>query len=83
MHVRSRRSVVSIMSNCGLDDRVIKVRSLAERKDSSSSLFMQTGCGAHPAFCPTGTGGSFSGLKRDRCVTLTTHPPISAEVANE
>jgi hypothetical protein len=43
----------------GLDDRAIGVRSPAEAKDFSSSLCVQTGSGAHPAFCPMGTGGSF------------------------
>jgi hypothetical protein len=51
------------MSNYGLDDRAIGVRSPAEAKDFSSSLCVQIGSGAHPASCPMGTGGPFSGGK--------------------
>jgi hypothetical protein len=36
-------------SDYGLDDRVIGVRSPAGAKDFSSSLYVQTGSGAHPA----------------------------------
>jgi hypothetical protein len=32
------------------------------------------GSEAHPASCPMDTGGPFPGVKRGRCVTLTTHP---------
>jgi hypothetical protein len=42
-------SSVNIVSGYGLDDRTIEVRSPAEGKDFSSSLCVQTGCGAHPA----------------------------------
>jgi hypothetical protein len=35
----------------------------AEAKGFSSSLCVQTGSGAHPASCPTGTGGPFPGHK--------------------
>jgi hypothetical protein len=51
-------SSVSIVSGYGLDDRTIEVRSRAEAKDFSSSLCVQTGSGAHPAFC-TMDWGSF------------------------
>jgi len=34
---------------------------------------VQTGPGAHPAYCTMGTG-SFSGVKNGRGVTLTPHP---------
>jgi hypothetical protein len=37
-----RGSSVSIVSGYGLDDRTIQVRSLAEAKDSSFNLFVQT-----------------------------------------
>jgi hypothetical protein len=56
-------SSVSIVSDYGLDDRVIGVRSPAEAKDFSSSLCAQTGSGAHPASCTMGTGGPFPGGK--------------------
>jgi hypothetical protein len=45
-----------------------------EAKDFSSSFCVQIGSGAHPASCLMGTEGPFAGLKRDRDVTLTTHP---------
>jgi hypothetical protein len=73
---RSRGSSVSIVSDYGLDDRAIGVRSPAGVKDFSSSLCVQTGSGAHPASCTMGTGGPFPGAKRGRGVTLTTHPHL-------
>jgi hypothetical protein len=51
------------MSDYGLDDRVIGVRSPAGAKDFSSILCVQTGSGAHPASCTMGTGGSCPGGK--------------------
>jgi hypothetical protein len=70
---RSRDSSGSLVSEYGLDDRAIEVRSLAGAKDFSCSLCVQTGSGVHPASCTMGTGGPFLGLKRGRGVTLTTH----------
>jgi hypothetical protein len=55
---------------------VIGIRSPAEAKDFSSSFCVQTGSGAHPVSCTTGTGGSFPGAKRGRGVTLTTNPHL-------
>jgi hypothetical protein len=49
----------SIVSDYGLDDRAIGVRSPAEAKDFSSILCVQSGSGAHPASCPMGSGGPF------------------------
>jgi hypothetical protein len=46
------------VSDYGLDDRAIGVRSPAGAKDFSSSLCIQTGSEAHPASCKIGTGGS-------------------------
>jgi len=43
---------------------------------------VQTGAGAHPASCKMGTG-YFLGVKRDRGVMLTPHPPSSAMVMKE
>jgi hypothetical protein len=60
---RSRGSSGSTVSDYGLDDRAIGVRSPAGAKDFSSSLCIQTGSGAHPASCTMGTGGPFSGDK--------------------
>jgi hypothetical protein len=54
---RSRVSSGSIVSDYGLDDRAIGVRSPVGAKDFSSSLCVQTGSGAHPASRPMGTGG--------------------------
>jgi hypothetical protein len=59
----SRVSSGSIVSDYGLDDRSIGVRSPAGAKDFSSNLCVQTGSGAHPASCTIGTGGPFPGGK--------------------
>jgi hypothetical protein len=60
---QSRVSSGSIVSDYGLDDRAIGVRSPAGAKDFSSRLCVQTGSGAHSASCTMGTGGSFPGGK--------------------
>jgi hypothetical protein len=52
------------VSDYGLDDRAIEVRSPAETKDFSSSLCVQTGSGSHPDSCTMGTRGPFSGKVR-------------------
>jgi hypothetical protein len=62
------------VSDYGLDDRAIGVRSPAGAEDFFSNLCVQTGSGAHPASCKMGTGGPFPGAKRGQGVTLTTHP---------
>jgi hypothetical protein len=68
----------SIVSDYGLDDRAIGVRSPAGAKDFSSSLFVHTGSGAHPASCTMGTGSKARpGRDADHS------PPSSAEVVNE
>jgi hypothetical protein len=59
----SRGSSGSIVSDYGLDDRVIKVRSPTRAEDFSSNPCVQTGSGAHPASYPMGTGGPFPGGK--------------------
>jgi hypothetical protein len=71
---RNRGSSVSTVSGYALDDRAIGVRSLAESKDFSSSLCVQTGSGAHHASCTMGIGVPFPGQSAGRDVTLTTHP---------
>jgi hypothetical protein len=53
----------SIVSDYGLDDLAIGIRSPAGAKDFSSSLCVQTGSGAHPASCTMGTRGPFPGGK--------------------
>jgi hypothetical protein len=76
--VGSRVSSGSIVSDYGLDDRAIGVRSPAGAKDFSSSLCVQIGSGAHPASCTMGTGGKVrSGRDADHS------PPSSAEVVND
>jgi hypothetical protein len=70
---RNRGSSGSIVSDYGLDDWAIEVRSPAGAKDFSFNLCVQTGSEAHPASCTMGTGGSFPGAKRGRGVTLITH----------
>jgi hypothetical protein len=76
VHVRSRVSSGSIVSDYGLDDRAIEVRSSSGAKDFSSNLCVQTGSEAHPASCTMGTGGPFPGVKRGRGVTQTTYPHL-------
>jgi hypothetical protein len=79
----SRVSSGSIVSDYGLDDRAIGVRSSAGAKDFSSSLFVQTGSAAHPASCTMGTGGPFPGGKARPGRDADHSPPFSAEVVNE
>jgi hypothetical protein len=64
MSLSGRRvSSGSIVSDYGLDDRAIGVRSPAGSEDFSSILCVQTGSGAHPTSCKMGTGGPFPGGK--------------------
>jgi len=71
------------VSDYGLDDRSIGVRSPAEAKDFSSNLCVQTGSGAYPASCTMGTGGLFPGGKARPGRDADHSPPSSAEVMNE
>jgi hypothetical protein len=66
------------VSDYGLDDRAIEVRS-PTGADFSSSPCHQTGSGAHPASYTMGTGGSFPGGK-ERPGRDADHSPSSAEV---
>jgi hypothetical protein len=66
------------VSDHGLDDRAIEVRSPVDEKEMFSNLCVHTGCGVLPASCPMGTGG-----KARPGVTLTTHRPFIAEIGNE
>jgi hypothetical protein len=81
--IKSRGSSGSIVSDYGLDDRVIKVRSPTEAEDFSSSLCVQTGSGAHPASYPVGIGGPFPGGKARPGRDADHSPPSSAEVKYE
>jgi hypothetical protein len=79
----SRGSSGSIVSDYGLDDWAIEVRS-PTGADFSSSPCVQTGSGAaHPASYPMGTGGSFPGGKARPGHDADHSPPSSAEVKNE
>jgi hypothetical protein len=80
---RSRVSSVSIVSDYGLDNRAIGVRSPAGAKDFSSSFCVQTGSGAHPASCTMGTEGPFPGGKSAPGRDADHSPPSNAEVENE
>jgi hypothetical protein len=73
----------SIVSDYGLDDRAIGVRSPAAAKDFSSNLCVQTGSGAHPASCTMGTVGPFPGGKARPGRDADHSPLSSAEVENE
>jgi hypothetical protein len=79
---RSRDGSGSIVSDYGLDDRAIGVRSSAGAKDFSSSFCVQTGSGAHPASCAMGTGGPFPGGKARPGRDADHSPPSSAEFEN-
>jgi hypothetical protein len=79
----SRVSSGSIVSDYGLDDRAIGVPSPTGAKDFSSSLFVQTGSGAHPASYTMGTGGPFPGGKARPGRDADHSPPSNAEVVNE
>jgi len=71
------------VSDYGLDNRAIGVRSPAGAEDFSSSLCVQTGSGAHPASCTMGAGGPFPGSKARPWRDADHSPPSSAEVVNE
>jgi hypothetical protein len=71
------------VSDYGLDDRAIGVRSPAGAEDFSSSLCVQTGSGAHPASCPMGTRGPFPGGKARQGRDADHSPPSNAEILNE
>jgi hypothetical protein len=78
----SRGSSGSIVSDYGLGDRAIEVRS-PTGADFSSSPCVQTGSGAHPASYPMGTGSPFPGGKAWPGRDADHSPPSSVEVKNE
>jgi hypothetical protein len=75
-------STGSIVSDYGLDDRAVGVRSPAGAKDFSYNLCVQTGSGAHPASCPLGTGVLSPGVKARPGRDADHSPPSIAEVEN-
>jgi hypothetical protein len=58
---------------CLTTDWTTGVRSLAETKEFSSSLFVQTSSEAYPVSCTMGTMVLSPGVKRGRDVMLITH----------
>jgi hypothetical protein len=83
LKLRNRGSSGSIVSDYGLDDQVIGVRSQGGAKDFSSSLCIQTGSGAHSVSCTMGTGGPFPDAKARPGCDADHSPPSSAKVVNE
>jgi hypothetical protein len=79
----SRVSSDSIVSDYGLDNQAIEVRSPTGAKDFSSNLCVQTGSGAHPASCTVGIGVLSPGVKARSGRNADHSPPSSAEVENE
>jgi hypothetical protein len=61
--VKSRDSSVGIALRYGLGDRGSRDRFAADAGNFSLRYRVQNGSGAHPAFSPIGTGGSFPGRK--------------------
>jgi hypothetical protein len=76
----SHGSSGSRVSDYGLDDRVIEVRSPTGAEDFSSSPCVQTGSEAHPASHPMGTRGPFPGGKARPGRDADHTPPSSAKV---
>jgi hypothetical protein len=70
------------VSDYGLDDRAIEIRS-STGTDFSSSPCVQTGSGAHPASYPMGTGFFFPGGKARPGRDADHSPSSSAKVRNE
>jgi hypothetical protein len=71
------------VSDYGLDDRAIGVRSAAGAKDFSFNFCVQTGSEAHPASSTMSTVGPFPGAKARPGRDTDHSPPSSAEVENE
>jgi hypothetical protein len=72
-------SLVSIATDCGLDDRMIRVRIPAGAENFSLRHRVSTGSVAHPTSYPMGTRGYFPGVKR--LAREPDHsPPSSTEV---
>jgi hypothetical protein len=71
------------VSDYGLDDRAIGVRSPAGAKDFSSNLCVQTGSGAHPAPVQWVPEVLFPGVKARPGRDADHSPPSRAEVYND
>jgi hypothetical protein len=72
----SRGRSVSIASDYELDNWMTRVWSPAGAKDFSSSLCIQTGCGAYPASYQWVLEVLSPGVKHGWGVMLTTHPHL-------
>jgi hypothetical protein len=81
--LKSRVSSGSIVSDYGLDDRAIGVRSPAGVKDFSSSLLCPDQLWDPPSLLYNGYRGSFPGGKARPGRDADHSPPSSAEVVNE
>jgi hypothetical protein len=71
------------VSGYGMIDRAIEVRSPAQARDFFSNLCVQTGSGAHPASCTTGTRDTFPGGKEGPGRDADYSQPSSSEVVTE
>jgi hypothetical protein len=71
------------VSDYGLDDRAIGVRSPAGVTDFFSNLCVQTGSEANPDSCTMGTGGPLPGGKAQPVRDADHSTSSSAEVENE
>jgi hypothetical protein len=67
----------SIVSDYGLDDRAIEVRSPTGQRIFLPAPCVQIGSGAHPASYPMGTGGPFPGGKARPGRDADHSPPAS------
>jgi hypothetical protein len=72
--IKSRDSSVSIALDYGLEDRSSRVLFLVGAGNFSLRHRVQNGSGAHPAFYPMGTRGSFPGIKRPGREADQSHP---------
>jgi hypothetical protein len=77
------RAAVAQSVQCLTTGWTIEVRSPTEAEDFSSSPWVQTGSGAHPASYPMGTGGPFPGGKARPGRDADHSHPFSAEVKYE
>jgi hypothetical protein len=72
--IKSRDSSVGIALGYGLEDRGSRVRFAAGDGNFSLHHRVQNGSGAHPAFYPMGTRGSFPGGKAAGAWSYTSTP---------
>jgi hypothetical protein len=73
----------SIVSDYGVDDRAIRIRSRQKQNNYFSVLCIQTGSGAHPYTCQKGIAGLFPGAKARSGRYADYSSLHKAEVVNE